>query len=138
MASACRDAKFSVSRAMWRGDSLCFIPCICCAFLLVRRKILRLYLDSQCIVGCVCFIGDYELGGEWKLTHVGYDYLILRVSPLSDNADDISMVKSIYTNSMLTLEYITADRMYVESPLSFTRQTVVLHRVSGEPDSTKP
>ena len=95
------------------------------AYLLVRRKILRLYLDSQCIVGCVCFIGDYELGGEWKLTHVGYDYLI-------------SMVKSIYTNSMLTLEYITADRMYVESPLSFTRQTVGLHRVSGEPDSTKP
>ena len=109
-----------------------------CAYLLVRRKILRLYLDSQCIVGCVCFIGDYELGGEWKLTHVGYDYLKLRVSPLSDNADDISMVKSIYTNSMLTLEYITADRMCVRSPLSFTRQTVGLHRVSGEPDSTKP
>ena len=83
-------------------------------------------------------MGDYELGGEWKLTHVGYDYLILRVSPLSDNADDISMVKSIYTNSMLTLEYITADRMCVRSPLYFTRQTVVLHRVSGEPDSTKP
>ena len=104
----------------------------------MRRKILRLYLDRQCIVGCVCFIGDYEMDGEWKLTHVGYDYLILRVSPLSDNADDISMVKSIYTNSMLTLEYITADRMYVESTLSFTRQTVGLHRVSGEPDSTKP
>ncbi len=108
------------------------------AYLLVRRKILRLYLDSQCIVGCVCFIGDYEMGGEWKLTHVGYDYLILRVSPLSDNADDISMVKSIYTNSMLTLEYITADRKCVRSPLHFTRQTVGLHRVSGEPDSTKP
>jgi len=26
----------------------------------------------------------------------------------------------------------------VESPLYFTRQTVGLHRVSGEPDSTKP
>ena len=33
MASACRDAKFCVSRAMWRGDSLFFIPCICCASL---------------------------------------------------------------------------------------------------------
>ena len=107
-------------------------------FLGHQCKILRLYLDSQCIVGCVCFIGDYELGGEWKLTHVGYDYLILRVSPLSDNADDINMVKSIYTNYILTLEYITADRMCVESPLSFTRQTVGLRRVSGEPDSTKP
>ena len=83
-------------------------------------------------------MGGYELGGEWKLTHVGYDYLILRVSPLSDNADDISMVKSIYTNSMLNLEYVTADRMCVRSPLYFTRQTVGLHRVSGEPDSTKP
>ena len=48
------------------------------------------------------------------------------------------MVKSIYTNSMLNLEYVTADRMCVRSPLSFTRQTVGLHRVSGEPDSTKP
>ena len=121
-----------------RGNDRDFLTSFHCGFLLVRRKILRLYLDSQCIVGCVCFIGDYELGGEWKLTHVGYDYLILRVSPLSDNADDISMVKSIYTNSMLNLEYITADRMCVESPLSFTRQTVGLHRVSGEPDSTKP
>ena len=104
----------------------------------MRRKILRLYLDSQRIIGCVYFIGDYELGGDWLLTHVGYDYLKLRVSPLSDNADDISMVKSIYTNSMLTLEYITADRMCVRSPLYFTRQTVELRRVSGEPDSTKP
>ena len=43
MASACRDAKFCVSRAMWRGGCLCFIPCISCASLLVRRKILRLY-----------------------------------------------------------------------------------------------
>ena len=108
------------------------------AYLLVRRKILRLYLDSQRIIGCVYFIGDYELGGEWLLTHVGYDYLKLRVSPLSENPDDISMVKSIYTNSMLTLEYITADRMCVRSPLSFTRQTVELRRVSVEPDSTKP
>ncbi len=46
MASACRYAKFCVSRAMWRADSLFFMPCICCAYLLVRRKILRLYLVS--------------------------------------------------------------------------------------------
>ena len=104
----------------------------------MRRKILRLYLDSQRIIGGVYFIGDYELGGDWLLTHIGYDYLKLRVSPLSENADDISMVESIYRNSMLNLEYITADRMCVRSPLYFTRQTVVLRRVSGEPDSTKP
>ena len=104
----------------------------------MRRKILRLYLDSQRIIGGVYFIGDYELGGDWLLTHIGYDYLKLRVSPLSENADDISMVESIYRNSMLNLEYITADRMCVRSPLYFTNQTVVLRRVSGEPDSTKP
>ena len=58
MASACRDAKFCVSRAMWRVGCLCFIPCISCASLLVRRKILRLTSNvtgwlSVCYAVCI-------------------------------------------------------------------------------------
>ena len=43
VASACRDARFCVSRAMWRAGCQCVTPFVYCASLLVRRKILRLY-----------------------------------------------------------------------------------------------
>ena len=61
MASACRDAKFCVSRATWRVGCLCFIPCISCASLLVRRKILRLPCNvtgwlSVCYAVCILLI----------------------------------------------------------------------------------
>ena len=58
MAPACRDAKFCVSRATWRAGCLCFIPCISCASLLGRRKILRLPSNvtgwlSVCYTVCI-------------------------------------------------------------------------------------
>ena len=47
MASACRDARFCVSRVEKRGNNRHFITSINGAWLLVRRKILRLYLGSM-------------------------------------------------------------------------------------------
>lgn len=84
--------------------------------------------------GDECFEGDYTLSGDWSLVHKGYDYLQLKVNPVSDNPDDIRMVESIYTTTLLDLEYITDDEMRIRSPLVFTHYILEMQRVNGRPD----
>lgn len=44
------------------------------------------------------------------------------------------MVESIYTTTLLDLEYITDDKMRILSPLVFTHYILELQRVNGRPD----
>lgn len=90
---------------------------------------------SPTATGGEWFVTDYRIQGLWKLVHTASDdtdRLRFEAHLSPDDTDDTAMIV-LFDNAYLHFYHADDDILCIENPVTFLNQTIVMHRVDGEP-----